>query len=516
MTRYHVENFGCRTSQADGDAIAAALEALGASESQSLRQADVVVVNTCTVTAEADRNARAAIRRVQRANPNSRIVVTGCYAQRAPQEIAALPGVFAVVGNSHKSQVASIALNYIPQNLTLNPRSSSGAGFVPLTSLHVAQPHLAGQADSTQAFLLASDIFAHTEFQLPSFPAVTVRRSPHVHTARRTRPSLKIQDGCGNRCTFCVIPSTRGNSRSLPRANVLTEVEQFVDAGGKELVITGINLGRWGRDLTPQDRLEDLLVEVFESTALPRLRISSVEPMDWTDGLIAFFARWGNNQHRNSHPRLARHAHLPLQSGSDAVLRRMHRRYRPWHYAERVAKIRAASPNAAIGADVMVGFPGETEREFQQNYDFIAAQPFTYLHLFPFSARPGTQGWELHRQNPVPGAAVKERMAALRVLIDAKNLAFRSALVGERLSTVTLIASESVAGAGHASALSDNFLPVELDGNYPPNVFLSVRITSVTPHGLRGTVFAAEERLPRFASTVRGERATRADSCPSN
>jgi threonylcarbamoyladenosine tRNA methylthiotransferase MtaB len=507
VARYRVENFGCRTSQADGDAIAAAMDALGAVESKSLRQADVVVVNTCTVTSDADRDARAAIRRIQRANPNSRIVVTGCYAQRAPQEIAALPGVFAVVGNSHKSQVASIALDdipQIPQNLTFNPRSSSGGGFVPLSSLHGVQPpNLAGHADSTHAFLLASDIFAHTEFQLPSFPAATVRRSLDAHTARRTRPSLKIQDGCGNRCTFCVIPSTRGNSHSLPRASVLIEVKKFVDADGKELVITGINLGRWGRDLTPQDRLEDLLAEIFESTALPRLRISSVEPMDWTDGLIALFGRWGNGDYPGSHPRLARHAHVPLQSGSDAVLRRMHRRYRPWHYAERVAKIRAASPGAAIGADVMVGFPGETDLEFQQNYDFIAAQPFTYLHLFPFSARPGTEGWEMHRQNPVPGAAVKERMAALRALIDAKNLVSRSAFVGKQLSAVTLIANETIAAARHSSALTDNFLQVELDESHPALAVVSVIITGITPHGLCGKVripeHISEERLPHSA-----------------
>jgi threonylcarbamoyladenosine tRNA methylthiotransferase MtaB len=482
VARYHVENFGCRTSQADGDAIAAALDALGAIESKGLRQADVVVVNTCTVTAAADGDARASIRRIQRANPQSRIVVTGCYAQRAAQEIAALPGVFAVVGNSHKSQVASIALGGMLPNLTSNLHSSVSEGFVPLTSLHGTQlPYTSRQAS---AFLLASDIFAHTEFQLPSFPAAMVRRSPDAHAARRTRPSLKIQDGCGNRCTFCVIPSTRGNSRSHPHANVLAEVEQFVDAGGKELVITGINLGRWGRDLTPQDRLEDLLAEIFESTALRRLRISSVEPMDWTDGLVALFARWS----KGDHPRLARHAHLPLQSGADAVLRRMHRRYRPWHYAERVAKIRAASPDAAIGADVMVGFPGETETEFQENYDFIAAQPFTYLHLFPFSARPGTAGWELHGQNPVPGEAVKERMAALRALIDTKNLAFRSAFVGKRLSAMTLIASESAADFGRGSALTDNFLPVGLDSVGTANTVVTVQITASTASGLSGTV----------------------------
>ena len=163
--------------------------------------------------------------------------------------------------------------------------------------------------------------------------------------------------------------------------------------------MSGINLGRWGRDLAPQLRFEDLLAEIFESTSLPRLRISSVEPMDWTDGLIALLRQYGQGQHPSVRPPV----HMPLQSGSDRVLRRMHRRYRPWHYAERLAKVRAACPDAAIGADVMVGFPGETERGISRELRLHCRQPLTYLHIFPFSARPGTPGWELHRLDPVPG-----------------------------------------------------------------------------------------------------------------
>jgi threonylcarbamoyladenosine tRNA methylthiotransferase MtaB len=479
VAQYHVENFGCRTSQADGDAIAAALDALGALPADGLAHANIVVVNTCTVTAEADRDARAYIRHIRRANPQSRIVVTGCYAQRAPQEIAELPGVYAVVGNSHKNHVASVALGAVPDPI---PQAT---GFVPLTSLHPAQ-----LPEASRPFLLFGDIFAHSDFQLPSLPASVAERLTQSQPAHRTRPSLKIQDGCGNRCTFCIIPSTRGNSRSLPTASVLEAVRKFVDAEGKELVISGINLGRWGRDLVPQSRLEDLLAEIFETTALLRLRISSIEPMDWTHGLIVLFARWGTGQH----PRLARHVHMPLQSGSDSVLRRMHRRYRPWHYAERLEAVQAASPNAAVGADVMVGFPGETDDEFQQSYDFIAAQPFTYLHLFPFSARPGTPGWELHRQNPVPGVAVRERMAALRTLIDRKNLAFRFSFIGRELSAVTLISApdstEDVVSERHSIALTDNFLRVELDQLWPANTMLTARITGIESTSLRGTVTA--------------------------
>ncbi len=470
MVRYYVENFGCRASRADGDSIAAQLEAFGASAAEGVEQADVVVLNTCTVTAEADRDARARIRRIRRENPQTRIVVTGCYAQRAAEEVALLPGVNAVVGNSHKNQVAAVALGSLRG-------SGPSTSFIPASSLLANR-----SAEPSRPFLLHGDIFAHSEFQLPPFPAKSAGYPAGAGLAHRTRPSLKIQDGCGNRCTFCIIPSTRGNSRSLGRQQVLDAVRSFIDEDGKELVLSGINLGRWGRDLFPQSRLEDLVAEILEATPLPRLRLSSIEPMDWSDGLIALFAGWGTGPF----PRLARHAHLPLQSGSDRVLRRMHRRYRPWHYAERVQAIHAACPDAGLGADIMVGFPGETAAEFQESYDFIAALPFTYLHLFPFSARPGTAAWGLHRERPVPGATVRERMTALRTLIGRKNLAFRSRFIGRNLSAVTLVPEPMAAASQQGCALSDNFLPVRLDDFRGPNLLISAAITGIEGHGLTG------------------------------
>ncbi len=493
-----METFGCRASQADGDAISAGLEALGACPADASREPDVVVVNTCSVTAEADRDARAYIRRVQRGNPKVRIVVTGCYAQRAPDEVAALPGVFAVVGNSHKSQVASIALGSLygqvgptsdqnrasaeSQNVSAAMATSS-AHFVPLESLAAARNTVPERLPGAPAFVLAGDIFAHSDFELPSMPDSAIDRLAESSAAHRTRPTLKIQDGCGSRCTFCIIPSTRGNSRSLAKPQVLDSVERFISAGGRELVVSGINLGRWGRDLTPQMRFEDLLAEIFETTPLPRLRISSVEPMDWTDGLIALMRHYGRGQH----PRFARHVHMPLQSGSDRVLRRMHRRYRPWHYAERLAKVRAACPHASIGADVMVGFPGESDEEFRESYDFIAAQPLTYLHIFPFSARPGTSGWDLHQLHPVPAAVVRERTAALSDLIRQKNLAFRSAFIGKQLSAVTLASPKETSASSispRTPAMSDNFISIEIAANLPPNLLVSAQITGLTSHGL--------------------------------
>ena len=456
MAEYHVENFGCRASRADGEAIASGLRRAGLSEAGDLSAATVVVVNTCSVTAEADRSARAFLRRVRRASPGARVIFTGCYAQRAPEEVAALEGVDAVVGNSHKSLVVNAAL----ESASWEDRRT--AGFVPVGTL------LETAARPFAAAIWHDPLFAHSE----------IAALPFAADAHQTRPNLKIQDGCGNRCSFCIIPVTRGPSRSISLDECLRAVGKFVESGGKELVLSGINLGRWGRDLMPVARFEDLVAAILERTALPRLRISSVEPMDWSSELIGLFRQYG----RGEHPRLARHAHLPLQSGSDAVLRAMHRRYRPWHYAANVEEIRAALPDAAIGADVMIGFPGESDALFTETYDFIERLPFTYLHVFPFSARPGTAAFDMHRATPVHGEAVKERKAVLRALISRKNEAFRARFVGEELSVVTLQGGDSIV----TEALSDNFIPVAVSGGWPANELLRVRVGSLTANGLVG------------------------------
>jgi threonylcarbamoyladenosine tRNA methylthiotransferase MtaB len=425
VEEYHVENFGCRASRSDGEAIAAGLRCRGLSQASNLDSAHLVVVNTCSVTADADRTARAFIRRVRRQNPQAKIVVTGCYAQRAPHEIAALEGVDAIIGNSHKALVPLLPLD------------------APLRSL-------------TQIFV--DQTFAHSDLASLPFAA-------GVH---QTRPNLKVQDGCNNRCSFCIIPATRGPSRSVSLETCLENVRRFADSGGQELVLSGINLGRWGRDLRPAQDFTDLVAAILGKTSLARLRLSSIEPMDWTPDLLALFREYATGQH----PRLAPHAHLPLQSGSDTILRKMHRRYRPWHYAERVAAIRTALPDAAIGADVMVGFPGETDALFEDSYRFIDAQPFTYLHLFPFSPRPGTPGWDLHRNHPVPASVVASRMAALRSLAEEKAQVFRNQLAGRSLSVVTL-----EGGTGRTPSLSANFLKVEISGSVPANQMVEARIS---------------------------------------
>jgi threonylcarbamoyladenosine tRNA methylthiotransferase MtaB len=265
---------------------------------------------------------------------------------------------------------------------------------------------------------------------------------------------------------------------------VLAQVRGFVAAGGEELVLSGINLGRWGRDLPENRSFAGLVREILETTQVPRLRLSSIEPMDWTAELIGLMQDFSREAAAATGPRLARHAHLPLQSGSDAVLRRMHRRYRPWHYAQKVAELReAAGPELGLGADVMVGFPGETDVEFRESHDFIAALPFTYLHIFPFSPRPGTRGWELHRQSPVAAEAVRERMAVVRALIREKSYRFRASFAGKVLPAITLNPAENAAFNDGTPAITDNFLTVRIDQQLPPNQMLPVLVSGVGSHG---------------------------------
>jgi threonylcarbamoyladenosine tRNA methylthiotransferase MtaB len=449
MASFFVENFGCRAARADGEAASARLRTEGMAEAE-FTDAEIVVVNTCSVTAEADRDARAFVRKAHRANPAAKIVVTGCYAQRAPEEISALEGVTAVVGNSHKGLLPEIVRGLATKS------SLPAAGLISSAEL------LRGSKA-----IWADDRFAHSFLE-----------EAQVLPGAQTRPNLKIQEGCGNRCTFCVIPATRGYSRSLAAEKVLAQVRGFVAAGGKELVLSGINLGRWGRDLPGSPSFAGLAAEILAETRLPRLRLSSIEPMDWTAELIRLMREFGG-------VRLGRHAHLPLQSGSDAVLRRMHRRYRPWHYAQKAAAlVEAAGPELALGADVMIGFPGETDSEFRETYDLIASLPFAYLHLFPFSPRPGTPGWELHRASPVSPQIVRERMTALRALAELKMEAFRKSFIGRNLPAITLNATPVEAAKGRTSALTDNYLPVLLTQSLPANLLVDVKLTGMDAAGI--------------------------------
>jgi threonylcarbamoyladenosine tRNA methylthiotransferase MtaB len=440
VSSFYVENFGCRATQSDGAAIEQQFRKRGLDRADRLDTADWVIFNTCAVTAAAEQDARAAIRRARRENPACKIVVTGCYAQRDPHEVSNLTGVTAVIGNSHKHVLAQITLGD-----HLESSDSNSPSFVPLSSLTT------GVSCESGAGVFVSDIFAHTELlAAPVFDSGN----------ERTRPNLKIQDGCNNRCSFCIIPWVRGRSRSLPPEEVLREVNQLVAAGYREVVISGINLGRWGRDLagwrgsSGPRTLEILVRAILDQTSLEKLRISSVEPMDWTDSFIRLMAE---------SPRIAQHAHVPMQSSSDAVLRRMHRKYRPRHYREKIEKIRAAMPKAAIGADVMVGFPGETDSEFNETRRMIEDLPFTYLHVFTFSGRPGTPAAIMPSQVPLPLARQRNRI--LRELAAEKKREFMRSFVGGQLEAITL-------GDGsnqHTNALTNNYLKLRLRGTHVPN-----------------------------------------------
>jgi len=442
---YFLENFGCRATQADGAAIERQLLERGLIRAVSPVEAEVVVLNTCTVTASADQDVRSAIRRIHRNNPETRILVTGCYAQRAPEEISALPGVSLVVGNSHKHALADYAV----------PLTSAG-GFVPLAEVGAA----------AEPNIVIGDIFAHTALlAAPVFDG--------DDASEKTRPNLKVQDGCNNRCSFCIIPFVRGRSRSLALEHVVREANDLVARGYREIVLSGINLGRWGRDLTPRANFSAMLRAVLENTRIEKLRISSVEPMDWTNELIELVA---------SSPRIAKHAHVPLQSGSDTVLRRMHRKYRPWHYADRIERIRRAMPDAAIGADVMVGFPGESNEEFEQTRSFIAQLPFTYLHVFTYSSRPGTPSAEM--PNQVPMQVARERNRVLRELAVTKKRSFVQSFVGRDLDAITLTHFDGAS----TEALTDNYLKLMVAGSHPPNRLVAARIDGVRDELLTGHI----------------------------
>jgi threonylcarbamoyladenosine tRNA methylthiotransferase MtaB len=455
MTTFHIQQFGCRATHADGAALERQLLDRGCIAAPEAATADIVVVNTCTVTASADTQARDAIRKIHAKNPGARVIVTGCYAQRAPDELAALPGVSWVVGNSHKPQIPLLV-----DTLSLHAAPQPAAGdFVSAAVLGSAVTFHADAMSLAQgpAKILTGDIFEQT-----SFLAAPVLGGEGNHT----RPTLKIQDGCNSRCSYCVIPFVRGKSRSLPPHKVIEETQRLSEAGYREVVLSGINLGTYGRDLSPRVEFPDLLREILDQTSVERLRISSIEPLDVTQDLVALFA---------FSERLAHHFHMPLQSGSDRILAAMHRWYRAEHYARRVELIREYLPQAAIGADVIAGFPGETEADHAATLAFIDRLPFTYLHVFSFSKRPGTRAATL--PNEVPAAVIKRRARELRALGEKKSAAFYRAQSGQSLSVLTLRHTSGENSADWTPAISSNYLHVRVPGEWPPNQMISVLAT---------------------------------------
>jgi len=429
---FHVANFGCRASQSEGASIQEELQDGAAVATDSAFEANVVVVNSCTVTGEADRQVRQLIRRVAARNPSAKIIVTGCYAQRAPDELSQLPQVRYVVGNSHKPLVGELALRVLDEDFSSHGRAE----------------------------VVCSSIFLEKE----------LRPASHIGSGGRTRAVVKVQDGCNANCSFCIIPSVRGRSRSMPAAIVLQEVRELLSRGYQEIIFSGIHLGTYGRDLENKTSLYTLLKSALALEGLQRLRLSSIEPLEVTPEIIGLVA-----QDR----RMAHHFHVPLQSGSPAVLRSMYRPYTAAYYGDLIQRIRQAVPDAAIGADVMAGFPGETDADFTMTYQLIENSGLTYLHVFPFSARPGTVAADL--SYPVAEHVSRHRVKALRRLAAAKNEEFRRSLLGREIEVLVL---DEEPENGMRSAISGNFVRVQLPVTVPVNTWLKVQVTGISEDGL--------------------------------
>ncbi len=410
--KYAVVTFGCRVNQADSLALEDELRARGGTAVPA-EEAELVVVNTCSVTASADQAARQTIRRVARVNPGVRVVVTGCYATRRPSELAVLPNVVRVVRNDDKEGlVAAIAGD---AGLTTAERFGSGGGACGGT----LEPGVAG----------------------------------------RTALTLRVQTGCEEHCSYCIIPSTRGAARSRPLAHVLADVSRAIAAGYKEIAITGVHLGSYGRDLGSGCSLAALLAALAAVDADVLFRISSLEPMDCTPAVVDLIA---------ASARLAPHVHLPLQHGSDAMLQAMRRPYTVAYYRHLVARIRRVLPDAAIGSDVIVGFPGETAGHFDEMRRVLAELPLTHLHVFPYSDRPGTEASRLHPK--VDGRAIRGRAREIRAIGGQMAGRFRESQVGRTVRALTVDDGLSV--------VTENYLKLRLDERRTRNEWVRVIVES--------------------------------------
>ncbi|HEV8701006.1 MAG TPA: MiaB/RimO family radical SAM methylthiotransferase [Candidatus Polarisedimenticolia bacterium] len=445
MPTYRIVTLGCKLNQADSSALETRLRALGfdraagGADHRPGDRADLVVLNTCTVTARADREARQIARRLRGDNPRAVLIATGCYAERDPA------GLRSVAGVDH---------------------------VVPLREQIETVPALAARAFG---------LLDHSSQALDLGPfGATAGCDPAPGPGDRTRALLKVQEGCNLRCSYCIIPSVRGASRSLPPADVLGRIGRLTDAGYREIVFTGVNTGDYGRDLDPPTRLDHLLARAIEIQGLGRLRLNSLEPRTVTADLVALLAGGGG--------RLAPHLQIPLQSGSDPVLLRMRRPYRSSDYARVVESLRLRIPGMALGADVIVGFPGETDGEFESTCRFIESSPLNYLHVFSYSARPGTPAAALPA--PVRPEVIRERSARLRCLAQDLSLRFRRSLVGGTRTALTL---NEVRPDGRLRALTDNFIDLgcDLEGRDAAawmNRLVRVRIDEAIETGTRGVI----------------------------
>lgn len=429
MKRFHTITLGCKVNQCESVAINQLLAAAGLAPARGQTAPDVVVINTCTVTGKAAMQCRQAVRQAIRKHPSARIVVTGCYAQTAPEEIRSIQGVDLIVGHLDKMRLGEIILAADPRLSPLGPMARGASNACAFSAL------------------------------------------PALGHGERTRAFLKIQDGCNTRCTYCIVPYARGDSRSMPLDQVMTHLSRLGAEDFKEVVLTGIHLGAYGGDLQPPSSLADLLSSVMENRPVRRIRISSIEPTEVDRRILSLLA--------DERGVICRHLHVPLQSGDDTILRRMGRPYTRDQFARVIHDLHERIPAAAIGVDIMAGFPGETEAAFENSYRLIEALPVTYLHVFPFSARKGTPAAGFKPK--VPERITKERCKRLRLLGQAKQTAFYRSMVGKCLEVLVETSDGRV-----ARGWSDNYLPVTVaaaENETGENSLITVRITGVGDDG---------------------------------
>ena len=396
---------GCKTNQFESAAMQEALKSAGYQIVGFANGADLVIVNTCTVTGATDAQSRNLIRRARRQNAACRVIVTGCYAQVDPQALRDLPGVSLVIGNEEKRRL----LEFL-------------------------------QRDCQSNLIEVSDIRQAESVCLP----------PLTSFAGRSRAFVQIQNGCDAFCSYCIIPYARGASRSADEHQILEQINGLVESGFREIVLTGIHIGGYGSDLTPASTLNDLIRRIEAESAIQRLRLGSIEPTELTDELLDTMT---------ASRIVCPHLHIPLQAGNDAVLQRMGRTYKRGFFSRLIETARAALPDAAICLDVITGFPGETDREFSDAYDFIAGLPVTNLHVFPYSRRPGTPAAAMRSQ--VPGNISKARAGQLRDLAERKYASFAEGFVGQTLEVIV----ETGTSKGLMKGVSRNYLDLRFPGD---------------------------------------------------
>jgi len=413
-----LDSLGCKLNRAEIETLARQLAAAGYQLVPTGEQADVYILNTCTVTHIADRKSRHLLRMTRRKNPDARLVAIGCYAERAPQELAKIEGVSFVLGNAQKPNL----LQFLEESGCLNrPSCRDSTGY-----------HYDGS---------------------------------------RTRSFLKIQDGCNNFCAYCIVPLVRGRERSLPVNQVITEVRQLVADGAKEVVLTGTEIGSYSCDGVS---LKELLERILAETGVVRLRLSSLQPQEMPPELIGL---WRDE-------RLCPHFHLSLQSGSDSVLHRMKRRYSTDDFQQAVSLIREVVPEAAITTDVIVGFPGETEAEFEESYNLCQQMEFARIHVFPYSLRQGTEAARM--PDKVADKVKKQRCQRMLALAEASAVDFRRRFLDRTMPVLW----EKQSGAGVWSGLTDNYIKLYAEsGEDLTNKLVPVKLMEISGDGVRGEVF---------------------------